>query len=130
MVKITQPTQSNKVQFRNIQSLNSNLNHMKREKEISKAFGTVLLIFFLGFMPYGIIRGFDKNNGLHPDIYIFLTLLFIMAISISPLIFGVLNKQIKGQCIVLIRSIFKMNLSNGLSADENTRLSMNQKTNL
>ncbi len=49
-----------------------------------------------------MVRNFDKENSLHPDMYIFLTLLFIASISISPLIYGIMNKSIRKQ----IRSMF------------------------
>lgn len=49
----------------------------------------------------------DKNNSLHPDVYVLLTVLFIMSISISPIIYGLMNKQIRVQCVILLRRIFK-----------------------
>ncbi len=49
-----------------------------------------------------MVRNFDKENSLHPDMYIFLTLLFIASICISPLIYGIMNKSIRKQ----IRSMF------------------------
>lgn len=87
------------------------MNEFKREIEISKSFGTILIVFLFGFIPYGIIRGFDKNNGLHPDIYIFLTLIFIMSISVSPLIIVKMNKQINKECVDLMELIFSKDVN-------------------
>ena len=79
---------------------------MRREIKLSRMFGTIILVFLFGFLPYGIIRGSDKNNNLDPDVYVALTNLFIVSISISPLIYGLMNNQIRTQCSFLIKLIF------------------------
>lgn len=81
---------------------------MRREIQLSRMFGTIFLVFLFGFLPYGIIRGSDKDNSLHPDVYVALSIIFIISISISPLIYGLMNNQIRTQCIILIKLIFGM----------------------
>lgn len=79
---------------------------MRREIQLSRMFGTIFLVFLFGFLPYGIIRGSDKDNSLHPDVYVALSIIFIISIGISPLIYGLMNNQIRTQCKILIRLIF------------------------
>ena len=87
---------------------NENANvSMKREIQITKMFSILFLVFLFGYLPYGIIRSFDKSNSLHPDYYILLTLLFVVSISVSPIIYGLMNTQIRKQCILLVCLIFK-----------------------
>ena len=59
-----------------------------------------------GYLPYGFIRLMDKNNNLHADVYIVLTILFIISISVSPVIYGLMNRQIRQHCIGLFNLIF------------------------
>ena len=102
---------------------------LRREIKLSQMFCLILLIFLFGFLPYGITRSMDVDNSLHPDVFIFLTVLFIISISISPVIFGVMNKQIGDHCIILLRLIFmaKKNVNEmaNESAKTNTRTSVN-----
>lgn len=80
--------------------------NINREIQITKMFGVIFVVFLFGYMPYGLIRSMDKNNSLNADIYILLTILFIVSISISPIIYGLMNTQIKMQCINLLRIMF------------------------
>jgi hypothetical protein len=85
---------------------NSSGSAMKREIQITKMFSILFLVFLFGYIPYGIIRSVDKSNSLHPDYYILLTVLFIISISVSPVIYGLMNTQIRKQCKLLLNSIF------------------------
>ena len=78
----------------------------KRELKISKMFGIIFTVFLFGYLPYGLIRSIDKNNSLNADVYILLTIMFIISISISPIIYGLMNTQIKIQCLFILKFIF------------------------
>lgn len=80
--------------------------NINREIQITKMFGVIFVVFLFGYLPYGLIRSMDKNNSLNADIYILLTVLFIVSISISPVIYGMMNTQLKVQCIALLKIIF------------------------
>ena len=73
----------------------------EREIEISKMFAVIFTVFMFGYLPYGFIRLMDKNNNLHADVYIVLTMLFIISISVSPVIYGLMNRQIRQHCVGL-----------------------------
>jgi hypothetical protein len=79
---------------------------MAREIQITKMFSILFTVFLFGYLPYGIIRLIDKSNSLHPDFYILLTVLFITSISVSPIIYGLMNTQIRTQCIFILNLIF------------------------
>nr|QVK45725.1 G protein-coupled receptor [Proales similis] len=81
---------------------------LRREIQISKMFAIIFTVFFFGYMPYGVIRLIDKKNNLHPDVYVLLTVLFIISISVSPIIYGLMNTQIRVQCIYLLSKLFRM----------------------
>ena len=84
----------------------SSRNSMRREIKITKMFAVIFVVFLFGYLPYGIIRTVDKKNDLHPDVYILLTVLFIVSISVSPIIYGLMNSQIRIQCLTILRIIF------------------------
>ena len=84
---------------------NSGVSALKREIQITKMFSILFIVFLFGYLPYGIIRLIDKSNSLHPDYYILLTVLFIVSISVSPIIYGLMNTQIRKQCIFLLNSL-------------------------
>lgn len=86
---------------------NTNATTMRREIQITKMFAIIFTVFLFGYLPYGIIRLIDKSNSLHPDYYILLTVLFIISISVSPIIYGLMNTQIRTQCVVIIQSIYE-----------------------
>jgi hypothetical protein len=81
-------------------------NSYKRELKISKMFGIIFTVFLFGYLPYGLIRSIDKNNSLNADVYILLTIMFIISISISPIIYGLMNTQIKIHCLLILKLIF------------------------
>ncbi|RNA27148.1 trapped in endoderm-1-like [Brachionus plicatilis] len=79
---------------------------LRREIRITKMFAIIFTVFLFGYLPYGIIRLIDKDNDFHPDFYVFLTVLFIISISISPIVYGLMNNQIRSQCIVILNKLF------------------------
>ena len=86
-------------------SLTSCRSHFQREAKISKMFLTIFLLFLFGYMPYSIIRMLDKRNSLHPDVYVLLTVWFVMTSTISPLIVIQMNRQIRSRCKKLLRNL-------------------------
>jgi hypothetical protein len=82
--------------------------YIYREIQITKMFAVIFIVFLFGYLPYGIIRGIDKRNNLHPDVYVLLTVILIISISISPVIYGFMNEQIRVECFELIRIIFNL----------------------
>lgn len=72
-------------------------------------FAIIFIVFLFGYLPYGIIRLIDTKNNLNPDVYVLLTVLFIISISVSPVIYGLMNNQIRIQCTVLLRKMFGCN---------------------
>lgn len=77
----------------------------QKEIKITKMFGLIFLVFLFGYFPYGLVRSYDKDNSLNADIYVLLTVLFIVSISVSPVIYGLMNKKIKMQCKIMLNSI-------------------------
>ena len=81
-------------------------NNYQREAAISKMFAYIFLLFLFGYMPYGIIRMFDKSNSLHPDVYVLLTVWFVITSNISPFIVMQMNSQIREQFRIFFNPIF------------------------
>lgn len=72
---------------------------LRREIRITKMFAVLFTLFFLGYHPYGFVRGFDKHGQLHPDIYVLLTLLYCISICASPFVYGIMNNQLRHECM-------------------------------
>lgn len=72
---------------------------LRREIRITKMFAVLFILFFLGYHPYGFVRGFDKRRQLHADIYVLLTLLYCISICASPLVYGIMNNQLRNECM-------------------------------
>jgi hypothetical protein len=72
---------------------------LRREIRITKMFAVLFTLFFLGYHPYGFVRAYDKRRQLHPDIFVLLTLLYCISICASPLVYGIMNNQLRNQCV-------------------------------
>jgi hypothetical protein len=72
---------------------------LRREIRITKMFAVLFTLFFLGYHPYGFVRAYDKRGQLHPDIYVLLTLLYCISICASPLVYGIMNNQLRHECM-------------------------------
>ena len=72
---------------------------LRREIRITKMFAVLFTLFFLGYHPYGFVRAYDKRRQLHPDIYVLLTLLYCISICASPLVYGIMNNQLRHECM-------------------------------
>jgi hypothetical protein len=62
-------------------------------------FAVLFTLFFLGYHPYGFVRAYDKRRQLHPDIYVLLTLFYCISICASPLVYGIMNNQLRHECM-------------------------------
>jgi hypothetical protein len=65
-------------------------------------FAILFTLYFCGYHPYGFVRGFDKRGKLHPDIFVLLTLLYSLSICASPLVYGIMNNQLRNECMRVI----------------------------
>jgi hypothetical protein len=72
---------------------------LRREIRITKMFAVLFTLFFLGYHPYGFVRAYDKRRQLHPDIYVLLTLFYCISICASPLVYGIMNNQLRHECM-------------------------------
>lgn len=72
---------------------------LRREIRITKMFAVLFTLFFLGYHPYGFVRAYDKRRLLHPDIFVLLTLLYCVSICASPLVYGIMNNQLRHECM-------------------------------
>jgi hypothetical protein len=75
---------------------------LRREIRITKMFAVLFTLFFLGYHPYGFVRAFDKRRQLHPDIFVVLTLLYCISICASPFVYGIMNNQLRHECMRVI----------------------------
>ena len=72
---------------------------LRREIRITKMFAVLFTLFFLGYHPYGFVRAYDRRRLLHPDIFVLLTLLYCISICASPFVYGIMNKQLRNECV-------------------------------
>lgn len=75
---------------------------LRREIRITKMFAVLFTLFFLGYHPYGFVRAYDKRRQLHPDIFVLLTLLYCISICASPFVYGIMNNQLRQECVRVI----------------------------
>ncbi|CAF0755524.1 unnamed protein product [Didymodactylos carnosus] len=87
-------------QVRSMQT--SNTQTLRREIRITKMFGSLFAIFLFGYLPYGLVRAYDKRGHLHPDIYVLLTIIYCVSICTSPFVYGIMNNQLRHECKQLI----------------------------
>jgi len=88
---------------RRLHTSSTSISHgLRREIRITKMFAVLFTLFFLGYHPYGFVRAYDKRRQLHPDIFVLLTLLYCISICASPFVYGIMNNQIRQECMKLI----------------------------
>ncbi|CAF0809238.1 unnamed protein product [Rotaria sordida] len=85
---------------------------LRREIRITKMFAVLFTLFFLGYHPYGFVRAFDKRGQLHPDIYVLLTLLYCISICASPLVYGIMNNQLRHECMRVLFNCWRCQKKN------------------
>lgn len=71
---------------------------LKREIQITKMFGMVFLLIMIGYIPYGIVRAIDKTLSYDADFYVAITVFFAVANCFNPVIYGVMDRQIRKAC--------------------------------
>ncbi|KAH3853493.1 melatonin receptor type 1A-A-like [Dreissena polymorpha] len=76
---------------------------LKREIQITKMFGIVFLLIMVGYIPYGIVRAIDKTLSYDSDFYVFITVFFAVANCFNPVVYGVMDRQIRSACLEVFR---------------------------
>ncbi|KAL3873763.1 hypothetical protein ACJMK2_036852 [Sinanodonta woodiana] len=71
---------------------------LQREIQITKMFGMVFLLIMIGYIPYGIVRAIDKKLLLDADFYVAITVFFAVANCGNPVVYGVMDRQIRKAC--------------------------------
>ena len=71
---------------------------LNREIKITKMFGVVFLLIMIGYIPYGIVRASDKTFVLDADIYVSITVFFAVANCCNPVVYGVMDTNIRKLC--------------------------------
>lgn len=75
---------------------------LKREIQITKMFGMVFILIMIGYIPYGIVRAVDKKLLLNADVYVSITVFFAVANCCNPIVYGVMDRNIKKSCFEAI----------------------------
>ena len=70
----------------------------RREIQVTKMFGMVFLLIILGYLPYGIVRFIDRRLEFSADFYVGVTVLYAVANSCNPIIYGVMDRKIRRHC--------------------------------
>lgn len=81
----------------------SSRNWLAREIRITKMFGMVFLVIMLGYLPYGITRAVDHKMNLSPDFYVWISVLYAIANSANPLVYGIMEPVLREACLRCIR---------------------------
>ncbi|CAC5418533.1 unnamed protein product [Mytilus coruscus] len=75
---------------------------LKREIKITKMFGMIFLLILVGYLPYGITRAIDKKLQWNGDFYVAITVFFAVANSSNPIVYGIMDKQIRSACFQIL----------------------------
>jgi hypothetical protein len=70
--------------------------------QITKMFGMVFLLIILGYLPYGIVRFIDRSMKLSADFYVVITVLYAVANSCNPIIYGAMDRKIRRACFAAL----------------------------
>ena len=76
---------------------------LKREIQITKMFGMVFLLIMIGYIPYGVVRAVDKRLLLDADVYVSITVFFAVANCCNPVVYGVMDRNIRKCCFEALR---------------------------
>ncbi|KAH9523054.1 hypothetical protein Btru_065623 [Bulinus truncatus] len=71
---------------------------LRREIQVTKMFGMVFLLIILGYLPYGIVRFIDRKLELSADFYVGISVVYAVANSCNPIIYGVMDRKIRRYC--------------------------------
>ena len=66
-------------------------------------FGMVFLLIMIGYIPYGIVRAVDKRLLLDADVYVSITVFFAVANCCNPVVYGVMDRNIRKSCFEALR---------------------------
>ncbi|KAK7104165.1 melatonin receptor type 1B-B-like [Littorina saxatilis] len=75
---------------------------LRREIQITKMFGMVFLLIILGYLPYGVVRFIDRKLEFSADFYVVITVLYAVANSCNPIIYGVMDRKIRRACFAAL----------------------------
>ncbi|XP_050404083.1 melatonin receptor type 1C-like [Patella vulgata] len=75
---------------------------LRREIQITKMFGLVFLVIIIGYLPYGIVRSIDKQLLLSADFYVAISVLYAVANSCNPIIYGSMDRNIRRACFQVL----------------------------
>jgi hypothetical protein len=76
---------------------------MKRELNITKMFAMAFGTILLGYVPYAVVRNGDKDNTIHADAYVAVSVFYGIATCMNPLIYGAMSTQVKAACMLTLR---------------------------
>lgn len=96
---------------------------LKREIKITKMFGMIFVLILVGYLPYGITRAIDKKLQWSEDFYVAITVFFACANSSNPIVYGIMDKQIRNACFQALRFRSVDVNKNGFPITMNSRLS-------
>ena len=106
---------------------NHNSEWLRREIQITKMFGMVFLMILIGYIPYGIVRSIDRQLNYSANVYVVFTVLYAVANSVNPIIYGAMDRRINEACRQLLCSSKRQSPRNGLvSVAPNERLTSNK----
>lgn len=71
---------------------------LRREIQVTKMFGMVFLLIIIGYLPYGIVRFIDRKLELSADFYVGISVVYAVANSCNPIIYGVMDRKIRRYC--------------------------------
>ena len=75
---------------------------LRREIQITKMFGMVFLLIILGYLPYGVVRFIDRKLEFSADFYVVITVLYAVANSCNPVIYGAMDRKIRRACFAAL----------------------------
>ncbi|KAL8582627.1 hypothetical protein ACOMHN_048812 [Nucella lapillus] len=75
---------------------------LRREIQITKMFGMVFLLIILGYLPYGVVRFIDRKLEFSADFYVAITVLYAVANSCNPVIYGAMDRKIRRACFAAL----------------------------
>lgn len=87
---------------RRVQAANNRA--MRREIQITKMFGVIFLMIMFGFIPYSAVRNADRGNRFSADIYVIVTVCYAIGTCLSPLVYGVMSRELRRTCCLQMKS--------------------------
>lgn len=101
---------------------------LRREIQITKMFGMVFLLIIFGYLPYGIVRFIDRRLEFSADFYVVISVLYAVANSCNPIIYGVMDRRIRHSCFRAL-GLEQHCLKDGQKLKEGTQCNGDNETN-